>query len=151
MKNYGDRGEAGVIRRGRITPSEISIILYMIRKPNSIIVLLFIQNNSQFKKWLKHAYLHRFIDVQFIFDSARLGIFSSTNVRQIADVALRVVFLLFSPCFCYNFPQFLLFKRVKCPTFFVFTTKTTQPRPQIFSVKSALTCKNAALFTSFPR
>ena len=31
----------------RITPSEISIILHMIRKPNSIItVLLFIQNNS---------------------------------------------------------------------------------------------------------
>ena len=30
----------------RITPSSISIILHMIRKPNSIIVLLFIQNNS---------------------------------------------------------------------------------------------------------
>ena len=39
MKNYGDRPR-------RITPSEISIILHMIRKPNSIIVLLFIQNNS---------------------------------------------------------------------------------------------------------
>jgi len=39
MKNYGDRG-------GWITPSEISIILHMIQKPNSIIVLLFIQNNS---------------------------------------------------------------------------------------------------------
>ena len=42
--------EEGVIRRGRrprrITPSEISIIFHMIRKPNSIIVLLFIQNNS---------------------------------------------------------------------------------------------------------
>ena len=39
-----------VIRRGRrprqITPSEISIILHMIGKPNSVIVLLFIQNNS---------------------------------------------------------------------------------------------------------
>ena len=42
--------EEGVIRRGpmprRITPSEISISLHVIRKPNSIIVLLFIQNNS---------------------------------------------------------------------------------------------------------
>ena len=50
MKNYGDRGEEGVIRRGRrprrIILSEISIIPHMIRKPNSIIVLLFIQNNS---------------------------------------------------------------------------------------------------------
>ena len=42
MNNYRDR-------RGRyITPFEICIILYMIRKQNSIIVL-FIQNNSQFK------------------------------------------------------------------------------------------------------
>ena len=47
----------------------------------------------------KHAYLHRSIDVNFIFDSARLGLFSSTNILQVADVALRVVFLLFLPCF----------------------------------------------------
>ena len=48
MKNYGDRGGCY-----RITPSEIFIILHMIRKPNSIIVLLFIQNNSQFKNMAK--------------------------------------------------------------------------------------------------
>ena len=42
--------EVGVIRRGR---TEISIILHMIRKPNSIIVLLFIQNNSYFKNMAK--------------------------------------------------------------------------------------------------
>ena len=39
--------EEGVIRRGRtprrMTPSEISLIVHMIRKPNSIIVLLFFQ------------------------------------------------------------------------------------------------------------
>ena len=57
--------------------------------------LLFIQNNSL----LKHAYLHRFIDVKYIFDSACLGLFSSANIFQIEDVALRVVFLLFLPCF----------------------------------------------------
>ena len=39
------------------------------------------------------------IDVKFIFDSACLGLFSSTNTLQITDVALRVVFLLFLPCF----------------------------------------------------
>ena len=33
-------------------------------------------------------------------------------------------------------------------TIFVFTTKTTQPRPQVFSVNGALTCKKAALLTS---
>ena len=47
----------------------------------------------------KHAYLHRSIDVKFIFDSARLGLSSSANILQIADVALRVVFLLFLPRF----------------------------------------------------
>ena len=31
------------------------------------------------------------IDVKFTFDSARLGLFSSTNTLQIAGVALRVV------------------------------------------------------------
>ena len=44
LKNYGDR--VGCYRPRWITPSEISIILHMIRKLNSIIVLLFIQNNS---------------------------------------------------------------------------------------------------------
>ena len=39
------------------------------------------------------------IDVKFTFDSARLGLFSSLNILQIADVALQVVFLLFLPFF----------------------------------------------------
>ena len=51
--------------------------------------------------------------------------------------------------FSYNFAYFLLLKRVKCPPFLVFTTKTTQP--QGFSVNDALTSKNAAFLTSFPR
>ena len=37
------------LRPRRITSSEISIIFHIIRKPNSIIVILFIQNNSQFE------------------------------------------------------------------------------------------------------
>ena len=39
------------------------------------------------------------IDVKFIFDSVRLGLSSSANILQIVSVALRVVFLLFLPCF----------------------------------------------------
>ena len=39
------------------------------------------------------------IDVKFIFDSARLELFSSANILPIADVVLPVVFLLFLPCF----------------------------------------------------
>ena len=52
--------EESVIRRGRrprrIKPSEISIILHMIRKPNSIIVLLFSQNNSLFNNIAKPCF-----------------------------------------------------------------------------------------------
>ena len=39
------------------------------------------------------------IDVKFIFDSVRLGLSISRNILQIADVAVRVVFFLFLPCF----------------------------------------------------
>ena len=73
------------------------------------------------------------IDVKFIFDTVRLGLSSSTNILQIADVALRVVFLLFLPYF------WLLFRLVPAvvltlETSEMFTTKTTQPRLQVFSV-----------------
>ena len=110
----------GVIRRGRrprrIKPSEISIILYMIRKPNSIIVLSFIQNTSCFKDIAKPCFPS--IDVKFILDSARLGLFSSANILQIADVALRVVFLLFLPCFSLFFRLVLTLETGEMSSFF---------------------------------
>ena len=39
------------------------------------------------------------IDVKSIFDIVRLGLSSSSNILQIADLAFRVVFLLFLLCF----------------------------------------------------
>ena len=39
------------------------------------------------------------INVKFIFDSVHSGLSSSANILQIADVTLRVVFLLFLLCF----------------------------------------------------
>ena len=39
------------------------------------------------------------IDVKFIFGSVRLGLSSAADILQIADAALRVVFLLFLLCF----------------------------------------------------
>ena len=99
MKNYGDRG--GSPRRGRrprrVTPSEISIILHMIRKPNSIIVLLFIQNNSLFKNIAKTCLPPSMLSSPSIVHVK--GLFSSANILQIADVARRVAFFLFWPCF----------------------------------------------------
>ena len=83
--------EEGVI--GRITPSEISLILHMIRKPNSIMFHYSFEIIPSLKTWLKHAYLHRSIDVKFIYDSAQLAFFqlysnNNRNILQIADVAL---------------------------------------------------------------
>ena len=43
------------------------------------------------------------IDVKFIFDSARLGLFSSANILWIADAALRVVFMQYNVRhFCFH-------------------------------------------------
>ena len=39
------------------------------------------------------------IDVKFILHSARLGSLSAANIPQTANVALRIVFLLFLPRF----------------------------------------------------
>ena len=49
--------------------------------------------------------METYIDVQFIFDSVRLGLSRSTVILQKADVALRVVFLLFLLCFMLLFRQ----------------------------------------------
>ena len=74
------------------------------------------------------------IDVKFIFDSARLGLFISANILQIADVALQIVFLfsIFLPCFLaiilpspYSWKEFNV-RHFCCHL----TTKTTQPRPR---------------------
>ena len=81
------------------------------------------------------------IDVKFIFDSARLRLFSSTNILQITVVAPRVVFSLFLPYFWLLFCLVLTLETNEMSAIVVFTTKTTQPRPQVVSVNGALTCK----------
>ena len=83
------------------------------------------------------------IDVKFIFDSVRFVCPAPQNILQIADVALRVVFLLFLLCIL------LLLGLVPAVVFtletsevsaiLVFTTETTQPPPQVFSVNGTLT------------
>ena len=142
------------MRRGRrprrIAPSGISIILHMIRKPNSIIVLLFIQNNPQFKNKAKTCLPPSMLS------SPSIVHVQGCSAPQIFSKQQMSAFELCSLCsghvFSYNFAQFLLLlKRVKCSPFFVFTMKTTQPRPLGFSVNGALTFKNAAFLTSFPR
>ena len=88
------------------------------------------------------------LDVKFIFDSAHLGLFSTADILQKTDVALRVVFLQFLPCFQLFFGLVFTLEMSEMSAVFVFTTKTTQPRPQVFLVNGALTCKEAALLMS---
>ena len=70
--------------------------------------------------------------------TVRLGLSSSANILQIAGVALQVVFLLFLPCFWLLFrlvPAVVLtLETSEMSATFFFTTKTTQPCPQVFSV-----------------
>ena len=89
-----------------------------------------------------------FIDIKFILDSVRLGLFSCANILQIADVDLRVVFLPFLRCSSLLFRIVVTLETSEMFAIFVFTTKTTQPVPKVFSVNGALTCKEAALLTS---
>ena len=108
--------EEGVIRQGRrtkrITPSEISIILHMIRKPNSIIVLLFIQNNSQFKNIAKTslpASMLSLPSIVFVQVCPAPQIFSK---QQTSPSELS------SCCFCYVFsPYFAQFQLVNEQSF----------------------------------
>ena len=78
------------------------------------------------------------IDVKFISDSVRLGLSSYAIILQIADVAFRVVFLLFLPCFLLSFrlvpAAVLALETREMSAIFFFTNKTTQPRLQVFSV-----------------
>ena len=117
MKNYGDRGCYPSKRRPRrITPpSEISIILHMIRKPNSIFFLLFIQNNSQFKSKAKTCL------PPSILSSPSIVHVQGCSAPQIFSKQQMSPFELSSCCSChvfsYYFAQFLLLKRVKCPPF----------------------------------
>ena len=70
--------------------------------------------------WLKRSFLHRSIDVKFIFDSAPLGLSSSANIFQIAGVALRVVCLLFLPCFWLVFRLVLFLEASEMSAVFLF-------------------------------
>ena len=74
------------------------------------------------------------IDVKFIFDTVRIGLSSPANILQIADVALRVVLLLFLPCFQLLFrlvPAVVLtLETSEMSAIFFFTTKTTPPCPK---------------------
>ena len=87
------------------------------------------------------------IDVKFIFDSARLGFVRlrkySPNSRCRPSSYLLTVLVMFLDIISPS-----SYSTSEMSAIFVLTTKTIQPRPQVFSVNGALTCKKAALSTS---
>ena len=99
------------------------------------------------------------VNAEFIFDSECLsansgdkGLFKPEDNLQIADVR-RVV--ISSCCSCYvfskQFAYYFLVKRVKCSAILQSqpkATKTTQPRPQIFSVNGSI-IKRFSNFAAF--
>ena len=89
--------------------SDIRRILHILRKPNSIIVLLFIQYNSKFKNKLKRANLSRykFISIRHLYGKVCLGL-QLYSKHQILSVELS------SCCSCDVSRQYFAVKRVKC-------------------------------------
>ena len=101
------------------------------------------------KTWLKHAYLHRSIDVKLIFDSPRLGLSSSSNSRCRPSSCLScllAVLAMFLAIFC----LVLTLKTSEMSAIFS-SSQAKQLNLVPFSVNGALTCENAAFLTSFPR
>ena len=114
MKKSANWGGCYLPRSPR--PSSKLRTLHILRKPNSIIVLLFLQNNSKFKNKLKHSNLGRCKHI----DNASLSglilgdqsLLRSANIFQIADVVRRVIFF----CSCDVFRQYFAVNRVKFST-----------------------------------
>ena len=78
MKNYADRGGCYNTLR------DLHHSLYP-TKAESLLALLFIQNNSSFKNKLKHAYLRRcqvHLNNGYLEDK---GLYRSANILQIAN------------------------------------------------------------------
>ena len=138
-------------RRPRwITPSEIFLILHILRKPNSLIVLWFIQNISYFKNIAKTclpaSMLSSSLIVTFRFVQLRKY---SPNSRCRLPSCLLTVFAMFlviispsSSCSSYSWNEWN-------GRHFFFTSKTSQPRSQAFSVDGALTCRRLHFWRHF--
>ena len=124
-------------------------------KAEFINCFIFIQNNSQFKNIAKTCLppsIHRCLVHlrQCTFRFFQLRKYSPNSRCRPSSCLLAVL-----PCFQLSFRLVtvvvLTLETSEVPAIFISSTKTTQPRPQVFSVNGVLTCDNAAFLTSFPR
>ena len=112
-----------------------------------------VEFNNKFKNKLTHANLGRckFISIMHLYREVQeIKVCSGLQIHSKQQVSF--VFMLFLSCVQTYFAA----KRVKCSAdcsaiHFVFTTKTTEPRPQVSSVNGLITCNQTALLTSFCR
>ena len=122
MKNYGVRGGCYPSRlqaEADNTLQDLYNSSYDTKaKFNNIIVLLFIQNNSQFKNIAKKMLTS--IDLTMLSSPSIVHV-QGCSALQIFSKQQMSPFELSSCCSChvfsYYFAQFLLLKRVKCPPF----------------------------------
>ena len=113
--------EEGVIYRGRrqrwITPSEICLILHILRKPNSLIALLFVQNNSQLKNIAETCLPASMLS------SSSILYFQVCPALQIFSKQQMSLFALSSCCFCHVFSYHFAMSAVCNVRHFCFQTQ----------------------------
>ena len=129
-----------------ITPSQICLILHILRKPNSLIALLFIQNNYQFKNIAKTCLPASMLS------SSSIVYVKVCPAPQIFSKQQMSPSKLSSCCFCYVFGyyfaqfqlQFLLLKQVKCRPFSSHHQNNSTSFPGLLG-NGALTCSGLHL------
>ena len=142
VQKSANQGEIFRAVRSRwITPAEFCLILHILRKPNSLIALFFIQNNSQFKNIAK-----TFLPASMSSSSSIVYV-QVCPARQIFSKQQMSPSELSSCCFCHVFSyyfaqfqlQFLLLQRVKCPPYFFHNQKNSTSCPGLLG-NGVLTC-----------
>ena len=136
-----------------ITPSEICLILHILGKLNSLIALLFIQNNSQFKNLAKTclpALMLSLSSIAYVQVCLAPQIFSKQQMSPSKLSSCYFKFAMFlaiispsSSCSSYSL------ETSEVSAILVFTMKITQSHFQVFSVKGALTCRRLHFWRHF--
>ena len=133
-----------------ITPSSICLILHILRKANSLIPLLLIQNNSYYKNIANTclpASMLSLSSIVYLQVCPAPQIFPNSRCRP-PSCLLAVFCHIFTYYFAQFQLQFLLLKLVKCPPFFFSQPKQLNLVPG-FPVNGTLTCSGLHFCSHF--
>ena len=146
MKNYGNRGGCCPSRLS----AEVDNILRDLHsssydtKAKSNNFFIFIQNNSQFKNIAKTSLPPSMLSLSSIVHVQGCSVPQMRDSRCRPSSCLLAVLAMFLA----TISPILTLETGEMSAIFVFTNKTTQPRPQVFSINCTLTCTKAARSTS---